>query len=203
MTHLKTIVSNIDIAPTLLHLASGIAPDARTTPQPMDGLSIISQVAAQAKGQPRTVFAEIGKDRAAVNAEWKYIQRNVEGFTGGSKRCRAPADVAVQAKAYPDHADALQLYDLVKDPMEQTNVLQKTGYDVVVKEMQTALSCHVQRTLIGQFDYTAVECKVDIPTTNTVAGTIRTGLNGGGRSGGGSRWLLWVVVGWQWYNIMC
>ena len=146
----STLLSNIDLAPTFIHLASGTAPS-KSDVNKMDGTSILSEISTQASGTARTIFSELNKDRTAISTKWKYIRRNVENYAGGAiKMCQEP-DVSYQASSYPNKLDMVQLYDLATDGMEQNNVA--NGNADVKATMEGALECHLKMSKIGSVDY--------------------------------------------------
>eukprot|EP00854_Cymbomonas_tetramitiformis_P010665 gene10665-12614_t len=105
-TTVATLVSNLDIAPTIFSLA-GVAPS-----YDVDGLDW----SALAAGQEDTViatrshlFMEISYERAVVTATYKYIMKPYGGD-----------DAAASASnQYPAYDAEEQLYDLTTDPTEQ------------------------------------------------------------------------------------
>lgn len=149
-----TIVSNIDLAPTLLHLATGDS----TTSAEMDGLSLVDEVTRQGEdsggsgggGGSRVIFSELNKNRAAISTKWKYIRLGLEKYADGAKYCQDPG-VAIQAASYPGKSEMEQLYDLINDGGEQKNIarVEEGGKS----EMQGALECHLKKTKIGSDDY--------------------------------------------------
>ena len=138
------IVSNIDLAPTFLHLATGSTKDF----PPMDGSSLIDEIVRQEK-EERTIFSELNKDRAAISTQWKYIRLGLEMYAGGDKNCQDPG-IGRQASSYPGKSDTKQLYDLSKDGGEQDNVAKDTSTS---NKMNGMLECHLKRTSIGSTDY--------------------------------------------------
>ena len=166
----NNLVSNIDIAPTLLNLAGGAQ---KST---MDGINLIS--GSEIINKRTTVFVELNKDRGAVTSEFKYIQKNVESYpSGGGKGCGAPS-TSGQAKNYPHASDLIQLYDLANDNIEQTNILSTS--ESVASSMKKQLDCHIKKTSIGSTDYTT-DCVVnvspaDVPSTSNNANGMTTTL---------------------------
>jgi len=138
------IVSNIDLAPTFLHLATGSTKDF----PPMDGSSLIDEIVRQEK-EERTIFSELDKNRAAISTQWKYIRLGLEMYAGGDKNCQDPG-IGRQASSYPGKSDTKQLYDLSKDGGEQDNVAKDTSTS---NKMNGMLECHLKRTSIGSTDY--------------------------------------------------
>jgi len=171
-----TIVSNIDLAPTFLHLATGSTKDF----PPMDGSSLVDEITRQEK-EDRVIFSELNKDRAAISTRWKYMRLGLETYAGGPKNCQDPG-VANQASSYPGKSDSEQLYDLGKDGGEQDNVAEETP--TASNEMNGFLECHVKRTSIGSTDY-ATNCDGATP--------LSASESDGGVGRGAARWYVVVV----------
>ena len=171
-TEHETLVSNMDLAPTFLHLASGH--ELNTNEDQMDGRSLLTEVASQNDGQDRTLFMELNKDRAVVTTKFKYIRRGLEEYSAtGANKCQDPG-IANQANPYPFKSDATQLYDLTSDNSEQSNVAASAAHSQTVSDMSTALECHVDRTRIGSVDFVR-DCDIGgtapSPSPQTTGGT--------------------------------
>lgn len=74
-TRYHNVVSNIDLAPTMLHLATGVVPNSSL---PIDGRSFMdmSLYTSEAEARlldKRAVFVELAKDRTVITQELKYF----------------------------------------------------------------------------------------------------------------------------------
>jgi arylsulfatase A-like enzyme len=143
-TEYSNLVSNLDIAPTLIELATGSAP-----PEEYDGVSLLSPIS------DRTLFLELNKDRAAVTASAKLMLRELEGFaptTGGGRLSCQATQPPPRSSDYA-YADREQLYDLTDDPTEQSNIWNPSTPSSTQAALQAALSCHIERTAIGSTSF--------------------------------------------------
>lgn len=152
------LISNIDIAPTLLDLAGVPLPE----DYPVDGISYRS-VLLEARTQPlrEHVFGEMGFARAVKTDRWKYIairypqrvQQQIdrgEKFDGlkGEKLDRPyltnnPSLGSLGAKGNPHYFEADQLFDLAADPGERNNLAEQQPN--VLAQMQRLLQEELDR----------------------------------------------------------
>ena len=104
----------------------------------MDGRSLLSMPRYVSKedalrGDRRALFVEVAKDRAVITQGFKYIASELEPLgdanNGNEKMsCRHDNKVAGRMEAmYPAAKQTKQLYDLVLDPSEQTNIATSAG----------------------------------------------------------------------------
>ena len=137
------IVSNLDIAPSVLQAAGLSIPDW------MEGNSWWSLVASQdtaASGRDAApcIISEINADRAVVAKDMS---------SGHVMKLQVKdKDSAVQnrvARYYAFYDDLDQLYDLTEDPAETTNLVSNPAYADTFKEMKAYLDCHNRDTGVG------------------------------------------------------
>ena len=126
------LVSNADYAPTFLDLAGldGRAYDA-------DGASFARALLSGAQAGPTAVYSEFYSDRAVYLADgasfWKLLR------AVGKKYQRA-----MGGDYYPHDGESLQLYDLVNDPAEQTNLV-ATADAALLADLVARLDAHDAR----------------------------------------------------------
>ena len=182
--HVNDLVSNIDIAPSFLQLATGAAPATHSAASALDGNSFVGlATAATAGGAALTTtrhnFIEINKDRAIVTSRFKYIRVAVEAGGGGcGKGSTSGPDPST---SYPGYGTAEQLYDLSVDATEQTNVAADATYVDDVKALRLEMDCHLKDTDITLAAPTYKDC-----STGAVVSGGGGGDMGGGASTGGS-----------------
>ena len=161
------LISNIDIAPTFVELATGAAVDSAASS--MDGHSFAGLAKAATTGgaaltTTRHAFIEINKDRAIVTPKYKYIKRAVE--TGGGGCGRAATSGPDPSTSYPAYNSAEQLYDLTTDATEQKNIASDAAFQDTVKAMRLEIECHLKDTDITLAGPTYKDC-----TTAAVGGS--------------------------------
>jgi arylsulfatase A-like enzyme len=144
------LVSNMDIAPTLVQLAKISSAGGSVGPsnsKRIDGTSLLATDRSE-----RALFLALGKDRAVVTTEGKMIVKNVEGYgTSTEKGCKESTN-SNSGRFYPADADSVQVYDLSADPTEQTNLAGSSAGSVAAAlqaKLKSLLDCHVANTKIG------------------------------------------------------
>jgi arylsulfatase A-like enzyme len=150
------LVQNIDLAPTILSLAKIQPPDGMR----FDGFSLVPVLRGSKSPSRSHLFAEVGYSRCVITNDWKYIavrydpeiaQRIEAGatFPGFEGRVlRRPyltrnGHLGHHASSHnPHYFEADQLYNLVNDPREETNVAADRPEKVA--EMQHILRGYLQ-----------------------------------------------------------
>lgn len=123
------LVSNIDLAPTILDMCGIKAP----ADYKMDGQSILPALKATGDYRRPSVFLEITTERAVVTDDgFKYIavrfppdiQKKVDAGEKYAHWCEPieKSNTMGADKEYPGYFDQDQLYDLNADPKEQKNL---------------------------------------------------------------------------------
>ena len=137
--HLKQMVANIDLAPTIVDLAKAKA--GRT----MDGKSLLPLLKNPSLQWGRDLLLERGP--AGSKRKGTAMGEIADGDNGNQGKTAAPGDqrfVAIRTPRYKyvEYANGeKELYDLAKDPDELTNVAGQTGY----AELQGELSARLAR----------------------------------------------------------
>ncbi|MEM1305487.1 MAG: sulfatase-like hydrolase/transferase, partial [Planctomycetota bacterium] len=143
------IVSNIDVAPTVLDIAGVEQP----TEYQVDGLSLRSVLRGDHAAVRDSLFGELGYARCVKTTEWKYIavrypeavQRKIDrGEKFPAFRDHPPLDRPYLTRnghlghnasaANPLYFESDQLFDLVNDPEERTNVIDE--YPAIAAQMK-------------------------------------------------------------------
>ena len=136
------LVSNIDIAPSILHAAN------IPIPNWMEGASWWPLVVSGDNAGPRSsspcLISEINSDRAVVAKDassgkvWKMIRKDASSAT--QKRT---------ARFYPAYGDLTQMYDLSSDPAEAKNLASTSAHGDILKTLSSYLDCHDNDTVVG------------------------------------------------------
>ena len=150
-----TLVSGVDIVPTVAELAGGSLPDCT------DGKSLMPVLRNETSEHRPSVFIEVTYTRGVATKEWKYIatrfpehirsnitsenrrQFNQEGLASspgnpdGKMIARYSSD-----KKFPGYFDDDQLYDLRSDPDEQNNLADNPQYRQKLEEMKSILKSY-------------------------------------------------------------
>jgi arylsulfatase A-like enzyme len=153
----KSIIANIDIAPTLFDLCGITPPD----DYKMDGRSFRPVLFGETFKEREVLFGELGHSRCVKTKDWKYIavrypgdvQRRIDAgktfpaFNGEELArpylTRNSHLGHFAAEVNPHYFEADQLYSLTSDPEEKTNVAD--NYLEIVKEMQGKLSVELKK----------------------------------------------------------
>ncbi|MFM9279887.1 sulfatase family protein [Paenibacillus jiagnxiensis] len=135
---IKEILCNIDIMPTLLELADG------SIPADLDGKSFASLLRGEKKAVRDDFFCELTWHdkyhpmRGIRTTRYKYVQN----FEDGPK-IYMPVDIH-RSISGPDVREEFyvpnepeELYDLEKDPLEYTNLIDDPDYAEVARELRT------------------------------------------------------------------
>jgi hypothetical protein len=121
---LGTVVTNLDLAPTILE-AAGLL-DYGEQALDLDGHSWFSDTSMETVESRLCVVAEIDVQRSAVCAD------GLIKFISGAQ----------EVGAYPDSAAAVQLYNLEADPTEQVNLAGGSSYETLVRALEAYVGCH-------------------------------------------------------------
>ncbi len=177
----KSLVSNIDFAPTLLEMAG-----VQYSLHQFDGKSFLPVLQGKVDQIHKSLYFEMGYSKAVVKENWKYIalrypkhaqqmsleQRTkiLKNFNAKQRKKGRPIHStdpkarfshislipgggdaeAVSTGKRAGYYDADQLYNLTKDPQEQTNLAGNPEYAKKLKEMKNLLQKHLS-TLPGKF----------------------------------------------------
>ena len=153
------LTQNIDFAPTFLELC-GVEPAPGMN---MDGKSLAGIIHGVEESVHDSLFCELGYSRAVKTRDWKYIAirypkdiadkiargQKFDGWEG--RKLDAPYLVVNKHLGFfaslnnPNYFQVDQLYDLRKDPREETNVFGK--HPRQEKKMKALLT-----TYLGKFD---------------------------------------------------
>ena len=149
----KQLVSNIDMVPTALELA-GIDPKKEYD---IDGVSMLPLLKGSTKEIHKSLFFEMGATRAVIKDGYKYLafkapasiksklEKNGKKATHicdkpGGRGSESPA-LKFYAKNYFDED---QLYQLEKDPFEQSNLYLDESKKAKIKELKTELKKYLK-----------------------------------------------------------
>ncbi len=146
-----SLVENIDFVPTILDIC-GVTP-----PRGMkiDGRTLLPMLAGKERAAHDDLYLEIGWTRAVVTSRYKYLAVRVpKDYTVVIPRDRPemkkPWHVGIcvpfqvqASRLYPGYWDRDQLYDLEKDPGEQTNLAGDPAHAEVLAEMKSRLQRHL------------------------------------------------------------
>jgi arylsulfatase A-like enzyme len=147
---IRELVTNIDLAPTILDLCGVKAPNDLQ----MDGQSLVPLLQGDAAYRRGVLFLEITTERAVVTEDgFKYIavryppeiQQQVDQGRRFNHWCQPMEKnthtMGVDA-AYPHYFDQDQLYDLNADPDEQRNLAGDPEYHPRLESMKKLLREH-------------------------------------------------------------
>lgn len=147
-----SLVSNVDVLPTILELAGGQVPvDAQ-----LDGVSFVPVLKDPTAVIREHTLIEVGFARALVTKKWKYIAvrfppgverpapGNLVSITGASRRTER-----MEIEQWrPDFAETLvddHLYDLESDPDERNNLFGEPGFEKISATMKERLREELQQ----------------------------------------------------------
>ena len=141
-------VSHLDVYPTLCELAGVEAPDW------LQGSSLMPLVRGEAERLHEAIFAETTyhaayqPHRAARTERWKYIRRFDDYEHPVLANCdeSASKDLLVEAGWGDQIVPVEQLYDLVLDPAEGTNLAADPARSEALEEMRNRLDAWMRET---------------------------------------------------------
>jgi len=149
-TENDTLVSTIDLMPTLLE-AAGCA-----VPPDVQGESVLPLARGDGDGPPReAVFAEMTYHvhylpmRAIRTRKWKYIRNYSDDAVGldqcahmewAQRLCELPNQGWIRPRV-PE-----ELYDLENDPNEQVNLVADPAFEPALEQMRRRLDAHMAET---------------------------------------------------------
>lgn len=163
------LVQHTDLVPTFLDLA-GISD---LPIRPLDGISLMPVLNGSDEPVRSIVYAEMGYARAVRTRNWKYIALRytpdiyaqiADGYLWpevGTEDPVLPRPYAIRnrslasgpARSYPHYFDDDQLYNLMEDPSEQTNLYGgKPGKTVFLKKQLATFAGSVPQRPFRQFD---------------------------------------------------
>ena len=140
-----SLVSHLDIFPTICEI-SGIEP-----PQWLEGESLVSLVSGEAEMLRKEIFAEVNyhhtfePQRCVRTDRWKYI---VSFHHNGQQSC----DGSETKDVFNSHGwqsrpvAEKQLYDLFFDPFESNNLVGKSEYVSIERELHQRLNSWMEET---------------------------------------------------------
>ncbi|MEM6302724.1 MAG: sulfatase-like hydrolase/transferase [Pseudomonadota bacterium] len=162
----RALVSNIDLAPTILELAGG------RLRNEFDGVSL-SPILRERESEVRdSLMLEVSLSRAVVTKDWKYLvhrppreiaarieaeasldpEDRIYGWDGNWRRdssgnWRTPRQIKYRNHLFfPAYFEKDQLYDLAKDNMEQVNLYTNEEFAAKGKELEKKLSELLRQT---------------------------------------------------------
>lgn len=118
------IVSSMDFGSTIFEV---VGADASS----LTGTSWWGLVTGEGRNAPPAIVSEISLDRAVVAKHFKLLSSESGDTTDN----------------YPASGEAVQLYDLDKDPTEQTNLAASNDHAGILTQMMAYLACHDASTL--------------------------------------------------------
>jgi arylsulfatase A-like enzyme len=159
-TIITDLVSNLDIAPTLLDLAGADASELD-----MDGISLVDRLAGTSTSLSRTeIFLEMAYDRAVVQSTGiKYYS-----VPSKAKYSNNLATSGVTGM-FPAWGEEDQLYDLTTDGAEQTNIASSAASDLA--SAQALMTAHKAATLNSPF---SASSGTTTTTTTQTCGTCKS-----------------------------
>ncbi len=146
-TVFKEMVSSVDILPTILEMTGVPLPEGSL----FDGISFLPALNAGNITSRAYVYAESGLARSVSDGKWKYIafryppdvmkkmKNNEISYAPNYLNLEKQAHSSIAMEHYPGYFDADQLYDLEKDPYEQSNLAYHPEYQDQLGEMQEIL----------------------------------------------------------------
>ena len=145
-----SLIGSVDIASTLLEIASGSIFDNRD----MDGRSFKWQLIGEDEPNDwrKTLLIEAGNTKGVVSRDWKYIANRVTKEVEVKMKMR-PHEVYwtgydhhnyQNESMYPTFWEADQFFDLKEDLYEQNNLISNVQYSTYVRMMKDELSSYVK-----------------------------------------------------------
>jgi arylsulfatase A-like enzyme len=135
-TTVSTPVANIDLAPTILALAS-------TSDASHDGRSLLLPADTS-----RTLFHEDGYDRSAIATDNARLVKLIEAPPARAScvSCSSCVVGGNSLSSYPGSSAAVQLYDLSADGSEQSNLASSSADAAILAALTATLSAHMDAT---------------------------------------------------------
>jgi len=172
-------VSNVDWLPTVMDLmqvsSSSLKDGASWLPLvPTSNLEHQGTETPPVYQSKRSVVVELNRDRAVISERFKLISKN-------SNTAAARGGAARTIASYPNYNDTEQLYDLLLDPSERTNLIDNINYADVATALRQQLDCHRRVTSMGDASVSpSSEClyggdTTTIPPTAWNAGDLQWG----------------------------
>ena len=141
----ETLLSSVDIAPTLLELAKAPLPKDVV----LDGRSFAPLLRGETM-PAKPMLIEMGYARAIVSGSWKYIASRLPAKVkdAAKRRGQIPSLVGtftsnpemVPTHWFPTFGASDELFDLSADPAEQTNLANDPAHAAKLAEMRAKLS---------------------------------------------------------------
>jgi arylsulfatase A-like enzyme len=133
----EELMQNLDIAPTLYDIC-GIAPPDDLK---LDGRSLMPMLAGDRDSIHDELFFESGRTRAVCTRRWKYLALRYAKPPETEKERYHGALQWLQAHSmlrHPRYFDGDQLYDLVNDPEETTNLAE--DHPEILRDLRERMS---------------------------------------------------------------
>jgi N-sulfoglucosamine sulfohydrolase len=145
---IDSLVSHLDIYPTLCEIAGTEKPDF------LQGRSLMPLVHGEVDRVNDEIFSEVTfhaayePQRAIRTPRWKYIRRYLDYDRVVLANCddSASKQLLVEAGWGNEHVDREQLYDLVLDPAEGRNLAGDPDHDQVLAELSGRLTDWMRET---------------------------------------------------------
>lgn len=150
------LVANIDVLPTLAELVGGTVPEDVV----VDGKSFAPLLRGDSGFKGRdSLMLEVEYGRAMVEGSYKYIEffaptsvkkkiANKEIYTnnkGAVNRVGWQGYLREAPQMFPHYYEAVQLYNLASDPLEQSNLMDNPEYHERAKRMRGDVMNHIER----------------------------------------------------------
>jgi arylsulfatase A-like enzyme len=162
----KVRVSNIDFAPTIMHLCA-VHENERHA---VDGKSFAAVLQGSEKKIHDYLFFELGATRAVLKDGWKYLAFRLPPslppnppmpYTHLADRPGGRGSEGPAIRFHPNYFDSDQLYNVFEDPLERNNLFASRIQQDRVRELQSLLR-RIAATVPGSFaeftDSAAKEC---------------------------------------------
>lgn len=150
-TDCHELIQNTDFVPTWFHLSRATLPPTYQ----IDGVSLSPLFKEPATAVRDHVYAEIGAARSIKTKKYNYIalrytSDQIEGVRSGNRRqvktmTGLSGGVARSVLSTRDALANDQLYDLLKDPREQTNLARNPSHQATLKKLKTTLRTELLR----------------------------------------------------------